>query len=72
MYEVRLRMADQDLALGVVNRTDGEGGAVLFRGEADGDCSARCDRSGRQRERERGDGERESEREHAKVMAYKP
>jgi hypothetical protein len=49
--------ANQDLALGVVNRTDREGGTVFLRGETDRDGSARRDRSGRHRERDRGEGE---------------
>jgi hypothetical protein len=44
---------NQDLALGVVDRTDREGGTVFLRGEADRDHSARCDRSSRQRGGER-------------------
>ena len=34
--------ANQDLALGVVDRVDREGGTAFLWGEADGDCCARC------------------------------
>jgi len=50
--------ANQDLALGVLTRPDGEGGTVFLSGEADGDCCARRDRSSRQYGREGDKGER--------------
>ena len=52
--------ANQDLALGVVDLADREGGAVFFRGEADRDCRAGCDRSSRKRVARASDRPREN------------